>query len=118
MFRRLTFVVGAAAAGAVVVGLLASAGKRPFAQSKALLRRSSGLPGVQQWARRPSAATVAGKARSAFRQAVARVSATRGADDAAAGGTPATAGGVIPLETVPIDQLSEWELDLLTTPDS
>jgi hypothetical protein len=52
------------------------------------------------------------------RQAVARVGATRGARDTASGGAAATSGGVIPLETVPIDQLSEWELDLLTTPDS
>ena len=109
MFRRRTFAVGVAAGCAVVVGFLAGAGKWPSARLQAF---------VQQWEGRPSAGTGAGKARGAFRQAVARVSATLGAHDAAAAGTPATSGGVIPLETVPIDQLSEWELDLLTTPDS
>lgn len=108
MFRRITFAVGAAAGSAVVVVLLAGTGKWPSAGLKVF---------VQQWAGRPPMGTVAGKARGAFRQAVARVSATR-AHDSAAGGTPATSGGVIPLETVPIDELSEWELDLLTTPDS
>ncbi len=117
MFRRLTLAVAVAAGCAVVFGLPAGAGTWPSAQGKALLRRASGLPGVQQWASRPSAAAVAGQVRSAVRQAVARVSGTRGTE-AAAGGTPASSGGVIPLETVPIEQLSEWELDLLTTPDS
>ena len=117
MVRRLTPAVAVAAGCTVVFGLLSGAGTWPSAQVKALARRASGLPGVQQWASRPSAGTVAAQARSAVGQAVARVSGTRGTE-AAAGGTPRTSGGVIPLEAVPIDQLSEWELDLLTTPDS
>ena len=108
MFRRLTFAVGVSAGSAIVVVLLAGTGKWPSAGVKAA---------VQQWADRPSAGTAAGKARGAFRQAVARVCGRR-AHDPAVGGTPAASGGVIPLETVPFDQLCEWELDLLTTPDS
>ena len=118
MVKRQSRAVGVAAGCAIVFGLIAGAGKWPSAQVKASVRGASRLPGVQQWAGRPSAGAVAGQARSAFRQAVARVSGTRGAYEAAAGGTLATSGGVIPLEHVPIDQLSEWELDLLTTPDS
>lgn len=53
---------------------------------------------------------------STLRQAATRLGGARGPHDVTAG-LPATSGGVIPLETVPIDELSEWELDLLTTPD-
>jgi hypothetical protein len=109
MIRTLTLAVGVAAGCAVVVGLRAGAGKGFSARLQ---------PSVQQRAGRPSAGEVAGVAQGTYRRAVAMVSAARGTHDAAAGGTPATTGGVIPLETVPIDELSEWELDLLTTPDS
>jgi hypothetical protein len=109
MSKRLIFAVGVAAVCAVVVGLLRGAGTWPSARLQALVQQRAGLP---------SARAQAGKAGGAVRRAVARVSAARGGHDTAAGGTPATSGGVIPLENVPLDQLAEWELDLLTTPDS
>ena len=119
MVRRLMLAVGLAAACAVGARALAGAGKQPSARLEAFMRRSR-LPGVQQRAGSLSltASAVADSARSAVRQAVATVRSTRGPLDAASGGTSATSGGVIPLDTVPIDELSDWELDLLTTPDA
>jgi hypothetical protein len=75
---------------------------------------------VQQWpgSLSSAASAVADGARRAVHQAVAMVRGTTGPRDAASGGIPATSGGVIPLDTVPFDELSDWELDLLTTPDS
>lgn len=120
MFRKLAFAVSFAAGYAIGAGVVAGAGKQPSAQLEAQVRRSSRPPGVQQWAGSLSSAasTVADSTRSAFRQTVATVSARRDTHDAASAGAPTTSGGVIPLGAVPIDQLSEWELDLLTTPDS
>ena len=115
MIKALTFTVGFAAG----YGAAAVAGKQPTAQLQALLRGSSRVTGAQHGAGGPSSAAraVADSARSVFHQAAAKVGATPGPHDSASG-TPATSGGVIPLGAVPIDQLSEWELDLLTTPDA
>lgn len=121
MSRRLTLAVAVAAGCTLVAGVLAGAGTRPSGRLEAVGHRSSRLSEVQRWARSAFASapagTVAGQAAAAFRQAATRVTGGGGPQDAAPG-TPATSGGVIPLETVPIDQLSEWELDLLTTPDT
>ena len=120
MVRALTFAVGFAAGYAVRAGVAAGAGHQPSAQRDAVRGRSSRLPDAQQWSGTlsSSASTVADSARSAWRRAVATVGVTLRRTDTAAAGTPAPSGGVIPLGQVPVDQLSDWELDLLTTPDS
>ena len=120
MFGKLTFAVGFAAGYAVGAGVGAGAGKHASAQLQGLLRKSSRLPDAQQWSSSLSsgASTVADSTRGAFRHAVATVSSPLRPYDASSGGNPDTSGGVIPLGTVPIDQLSDWELDLLTSPDS
>ena len=109
MHRRLMFAVGLAAGCAVGARALAGAGKQPSARLQLLLRTSSRLPSA--------ASAVADSARTTVRQAVATVRGTRG-PHAADGASSAPSGGVIPLDTVPIDDLSDWELDLLTTPDT
>ena len=119
MVSKLTLAVGLAAVYAVRGMVVAGADRQPSAQADAVASRSSTLPDVQQWAGTLSSAasTVADSTRSAWRQAVARVGGLLRRTGGTSSSAPAASGGVIPLSEVPVDQLSEWEFDLLTTPD-
>lgn len=115
MFRKLTFAVGFGAGYAV----RAKAGKDRSARLGAVVRKAPRLPAVQQLAANVSstAATVASSARSAADRTVRGVTdrlSPNGADSAV---IVATSGTATLSDSVSIDELSDKELDFLTTPD-
>lgn len=115
MFRKLTFAVGFGAGYAVG----AKAGRERYAQLEAMVSKSSGLPAAQQLAGNVSSTAnmVMSSARSALERAVREVTNTLKPNDADSAGDVATPSTAISSDSVLIDELSDSELDLLTTPE-
>lgn len=115
MSRKLTLAVGFGAGYAIG----AKAGKERYAQLKAMVRKSSRLPAVQQLAGNISstASTVMSSARSAIDRTVHKVTVRLSLNDADSAVSVATPGIATSSEAVLIDELSDSELDLLTTPE-
>lgn len=116
MFRKISLAVGFAAGYAVG----ARAGLEPYQRLRALLRASSRLPAVQRATTAVSSA--GGQAvrgvRSSVDGAVGDITARLDRSPAEPEVTPTSeAALVLDLDSLSIDELSERELDLLTTPE-